>query len=237
MLAMFETPPKGARTHRGAVLPPCVQRSYSRTHGLRLVAYFTPSSAPSSVPAAMPISRPLSLSSEQFELMEKEGGEAQHGRLDLEVIGKVRLPIPRWLLPAALLRWFVPFVFRLACPHLSALNRHFDGSALHKRVRSDRSGFYTALRERMPAMRRHGRKKYEQYCSLSTAGTPRSDGDNWTAESLCRGEYHLHAAPPSLLERMLDGLRVCFSATLVQPVEGLHGGKCVMAAQLQQQQT
>merc|ERR1711871_1687957 len=74
------------------------------------------------------------------------------GRLDFRVIGKVRLPVSRWLLPNVVIRWFVPFILRLFCKLCNKLTSGFESSTLCKRVKEDRDGFYTALaKSRLPA--------------------------------------------------------------------------------------
>ena len=167
VLAFVETPPAGANVYRGLELPPCTKRGYTRTTGLGVVASLTPTSNshrrgyPSmdrgeAVPRNE--SRPMDRGEAALHGAAAEAAEAdaEHGWMDLELIGKVALPIPRWLLPSPLIRWFVPFLVRKVLPSLTHLNSHFDESALRARVAADRDGFYAELRRRLPAMRERG---------------------------------------------------------------------------------
>jgi hypothetical protein len=128
ILIVLETPPGHAQSYRGCALP-ATQTGYARARDLLAVAHVTP-----------------------------VDGYESHGRLDFTAIGKVRLPISRWLLPSPLIRWFLPFLFGLALPYLCKLNANFEGSALHGRVRADPGGFYAALERRLPVMRRHAKQ-------------------------------------------------------------------------------
>lgn len=74
------------------------------------------------------------------------------GRIDFRVLGKVRLPVSRWMLPNVLLRWFIPFVLRLFCRLCDALTCGFERTALCQRVAEDREGFYAAVVARLPAL-------------------------------------------------------------------------------------
>ena len=129
VLIVLETPPAHAQSYRGFALPE-EQTGYTRARDLLAVAHVTP----------------------------VDGCES-HGRLDFTAVGKVRLPISRWLLPSPLIRWFLPFLFGLAFPYLCKLNATFEESALHARVLADSGGFYAALERRLPAMRRHAEQR------------------------------------------------------------------------------
>lgn len=129
ILLAVETPPDGASSFRGVCLPEHTH-GFQRVGDLGLVAYLGPSA--SSHQAAHCV-----------------GGD----RLNFTMVGKVRMPISRWLLPNALVRWFVNFVFQLGFPFIIKLNAAFEGSELHERIREDSDGFYSALLHRLPAMR------------------------------------------------------------------------------------
>lgn len=128
--------------------------------------------------------------------------------LHVQVIGTVSLPVPRWLVPTSLVRWFVPKLVGLALPFLARLNERYERSALQARVLADADGFYAALRRRLPAMRQH----VEHKCQGHVTG----DGQElpWTAMDAsnveCTSNTRSAASPiVSPIERLLYSLQGC----------------------------
>ena len=76
VLIHISDPQHKADSYRGVALPP-PPSGYKRNHGLSIVCHLTPS---------------------------RGGADLPHGRLDLTVIGKIHLPVSRWLLPTPLIR-------------------------------------------------------------------------------------------------------------------------------------
>jgi len=74
---------------------------------------------------------------------------AQHGCVDVEGYFRVKLPIPRWLIPNSLLRWAVPKLCRLIYPIFLHLNESYDSFPFAKRVEEDERGFYRSIRDRL----------------------------------------------------------------------------------------
>ncbi|KAL1499405.1 hypothetical protein AB1Y20_011610 [Prymnesium parvum] len=122
LVVHVEDPPRGATTFRKFALPP-PPHGYSRLHGLLVVAHATPSRAPT----------------------------PPYARLDVAFVGKVFFPVPRWLLPTPIIRWFVPFVLRLVWPMVFRLNGILADARVQRRVQSDVDGFYAALERQLPA--------------------------------------------------------------------------------------
>ena len=235
VLAFVETPPAGANVYRDLELPPCTKRGYIRTTGLGVVASLTPTAnshrrgyPPMDPGEAVPKTESNPMNRGEAALhgaaAEAAEAEAEHGWMDLELIGKVALPIPRWLLPSPLIRWFVPFLVRKVMPSLTHLNSHFDESALRARVTADRDGFYAELQRRLPAMRERGCRGVTVHkrsgCASEDAGKPLGPCDRGVeplAPSGSMGSERLVAssgssnpgAPSALWMALLEGLNRC----------------------------
>ena len=76
---------------------------------------------------------------------------AKYGCVDIDACIKVQLPIPRWLIPNAVLRWALPLVFRILYPLLLLLNEVFETTDFSKRVVVDASSWFTAVSDRIEA--------------------------------------------------------------------------------------
>lgn len=73
------------------------------------------------------------------------------GEIDVEACCRVKLPVPRWLLPPPLIRWLVPkLIAKVFWPKLVDVSHHFDESPFGGRYREDARGFYRACASRMP---------------------------------------------------------------------------------------
>lgn len=69
----------------------------------------------------------------------------------MEAVCRVKLPVPRWLLPPPLIRWLVPkLISKVFWPKLVAIAHDFDASPFGERFREDRFGFYRACAARLP---------------------------------------------------------------------------------------
>jgi hypothetical protein len=235
VLAFVETPPAGANVYRDLELPPCTKRGYTRTTGLGMVASLTPTAnshrrgyPPMDPGEAVPKKESNPMNRGEAALhgaaAEAAEAEAEHGWMDLELIGKVALPIPRWLLPSPLIRWFVPFLVRKVMPSLTHLNSHFDESALRARVTAERDGFYAELQRRLPAMRERGCRGVTVHkrsgCASEDAGKPLGPCDRGVeplAPSGSMGSERLVAssgssnpgAPSAPWMALLEGLNRC----------------------------
>ena len=67
------------------------------------------------------------------------------GLLDAELFATICLPVPRWLIPNALIRWALPQILRKNYGYFFKLNDQFDNSQFAQRVREDSHGFYRGL--------------------------------------------------------------------------------------------
>ena len=61
----------------------------------------------------------------------------------------IDLPIPRWLIPSALVRWVVPKFVKAIWPVLLRHSHDFEASAYAERVAADATGFYAAIGDRI----------------------------------------------------------------------------------------
>lgn len=123
VLVYVESPPDDATSVRGVTIE-APRSGCKRTRNLHVVGYVTPSVI---------------------------GATEPHGRLDVDVMAKLQLPFPRWLIPKPLLRWFVPLVLKLVFPSIARLREGFEASALNESVRADVDGFYAAIARRYQA--------------------------------------------------------------------------------------
>ena len=74
-----------------------------------------------------------------------------YGACDVEACCRVKLPIPKWLLPPPLIRWLVPkLIAKIFWPKLVQCSANFDTSEFGERFRADKTGFYKACSERLP---------------------------------------------------------------------------------------
>ena len=72
------------------------------------------------------------------------------GALDIDMYVRGVLPIPRWLIPHALVRWVVPRLASAVYPLFLLLSGLFAPSPFGERVRADRYGLYAAVARRVP---------------------------------------------------------------------------------------
>ena len=62
---------------------------------------------------------------------------------------KVELPVPRWLIPDALIQWVVPRLIRKNFPVFTRVGIHFEESAFAERRRADVLGLHAVLEKRL----------------------------------------------------------------------------------------
>ena len=74
---------------------------------------------------------------------------AKYGSIDIQCCLKLQLPVPRWIIPNAVLRWALPLVCRILYPLLLLLNEAFESTAFSERAREDKSSWFAAIRPRI----------------------------------------------------------------------------------------
>lgn len=81
---------------------------------------------------------------------------ARYGCVDLELTITLKLPIPTFLIPLALVRWVCIKLIKLVYPYLLALNERFRSTPFAARMEADADGFYAKLRKTLTAPGRAG---------------------------------------------------------------------------------
>ena len=74
---------------------------------------------------------------------------AKYGSIDVEFCAKIQLPVPRWLIPNAILRWALPLVCRILYPLFLLLNEAFESTEFSERALEDRSCWFAAISPRI----------------------------------------------------------------------------------------
>ena len=175
-----ESPPRDARTHRGAPLPP-VRRRRKRNvmRGAAVLIRALPLPPPPSAPPCACASAGCRFSVHTRHYLSSANGFAnyccaacrdgkryhdascqrytynaaapppweapRYGLVDVELFATICLPVPRWLIPNALIRWAIPRILRMNYGYFFKLNDQFDNSQFAQRVREDSHGFYRGL--------------------------------------------------------------------------------------------
>ena len=114
-LLWAESPPTGATEHRGWQLPPVGRRRH-RNELQGLAMRFKPASRPTS---------------------DARWAIPPHGYADINIKLRVVLPIPRWLIPNALVKWVVPRLMRKNFPAFAQLGYGFESSVFAARLRDE----------------------------------------------------------------------------------------------------
>ena len=170
-----QSPPEGATHHRDwALPPPGKNRKRNVITGLATIATPTPGwregerqASTRDVPPAKQCRSPGcafpariatgGYCCERCRARPREHGAhctawlARLGETDMETCCRVKLPVPKWLLPPPLIRWLIPkLVTKVFWPKLVSVSSDFEGSPFGSRYRDDDTGFYRACAARVP---------------------------------------------------------------------------------------
>jgi len=69
----------------------------------------------------------------------------------ITVYGDFVLPVPRWMVPARVLRWALPKIAAIVYPIFTNLSENFTSTPFWQRVQEDKQGFYAAVSPRVGA--------------------------------------------------------------------------------------